>query len=226
MLNFSTNRRLINSLLFFLFIIVYISVPLTFLSENKILSIQNVLLLSRLKIWLGVFFLFLYTQKIEKSDFLLWKEKSYSAVHYVASVISTYFIIAFCMLILGLTLHLFGAKLQSDTLLKLMNIFKKAHWLIPVVCITAGVTEELLFRGYLMPRLEMLFNNSKLSIVVSSLLFGLMHFGYGTFAQIIGPFIIGLIFAIHYYKFRNIKIVMIVHFLWDFISLYAKLKFS
>ncbi|MGK4568498.1 CPBP family glutamic-type intramembrane protease [Flavobacterium sp. 3HN19-14] len=36
------------------------------------------------------------------------------------------------------------------------------------------------------------------------------------------PFIIGTVFAVYYWKFRNIKILMICHFLWDFILLYMQ----
>ena len=58
-----------------------------------------------------------------------------------------------------------------------------------------GFTEELAIRGYLLPRLELIFNNSWTAILISSVLFGLLHFGYGTIINVIGPFFIGLVFA-------------------------------
>ena len=98
---------------------------------------------------------------------------------------------------------------------------KNNYPLLIFTCLTAGITEELVFRGYLMPRLQLFFKNNYASIVISSLLFGLMHVGYGTIFQVVGSMMIGLVFAIHYQKFRNIKILIFCHFFWDFMSLIA-----
>jgi membrane protease YdiL (CAAX protease family) len=83
-------------------------------------------------------------------------------------------------------------------------------------------TEEIIFRGYLLPRLEILLKNKNLSVIISSLFFGLIHYGYGTSIQIIGPHS-NRAFGVHYQKYRNIKILIICHFLWDLIALLVKL---
>jgi membrane protease YdiL (CAAX protease family) len=90
--------------------------------------------------------------------------------------------------------------------------------------LTAGITEELIFRAYIMPRLLIFFKNAYLPIVVSALFFGLMHVSYGTLMQVLGPFYIGVIFGIYYYKFRNIKVLIVCHFLWDLIALLVKTR--
>jgi len=56
-------------------------------------------------------------------------------------------------------------------------------------------------------------------VIISSLLFGLAHYSYGNWSQIINAVLIGLIFGFHYQKYRNIKILIICHFLIDFISI-------
>ena len=106
---------------------------------------------------------------------------------------------------------------------ELMKIFRNDPFLMVFTCVTAGFVEELLFRGYLLPRLALLFNNSLVAVIVSSVLFGLMHFGYGTVINMVGPFIIGLVFAIYYWKFRNIKVLIFCHFTWDLMALLLKL---
>ncbi|MGH2565030.1 MAG: CPBP family glutamic-type intramembrane protease [Ginsengibacter sp.] len=37
--------------------------------------------------------------------------------------------------------------------------------------------------------------------------------------NVVGPVFIGIVFAFYYWKWRNIKVVILCHFLWDFISL-------
>jgi hypothetical protein len=90
---------------------------------------------------------------------------------------------------------------------------------------TAGVTEELIFRVYLLQRLELLLKNSYLAIFISTVLFALLHISYGTISNVTGPFIIGLVFAIHYWKYRNIKFIIIFHFIWDLLTFYFLFRY-
>jgi len=46
-----------------------------------------------------------------------------------------------------------------------------------------------------------------------------MHLGYKTLSEVIFSFLIGVVMAYHYQKYRNIKVVIIVHFLVDLIAL-------
>jgi hypothetical protein len=84
-------------------------------------------------------------------------------------------------------------------------------------CLTAAFTEELMFRGYLLPRLQVLFGKPWIAIIVSSLLFGLAHAGYLNFNSVFLPFLLGIAFAVYYYKYRNIAVLIVAHFLIDFI---------
>jgi membrane protease YdiL (CAAX protease family) len=38
----------------------------------------------------------------------------------------------------------------------LVQVLKKNRLLLVFTCLTAGITEEIIFRGYLLPRLEIL----------------------------------------------------------------------
>jgi membrane protease YdiL (CAAX protease family) len=98
--------------------------------------------------------------------------------------------------------------------------------LVWLTAITAGITEELMLRAYLIPRLQLLFKNDYIPVIVSSVLFGFLHFGYGTALNIVGPMVIGLIFGFHYVRYRNIKILIIVHFLWDYLLIALKIHFT
>lgn len=190
------------------------------------LSDESTLLISRIAIWLALGLLFVYAREIEKQPVLLWEEKKYSVGYYFLSVMVTLLAVVAVLIVFSIIWTLLGFKKDSDSLNKIIDLFRHNHFLVLLTCLTAGITEELVFRAYIMPRLQLLFNKTYISIFVSSVIFGLIHFGYGTALNVVGPFIIGLVFALHYYKYRNIKILMICHFLWDYIVILLKLNFQ
>lgn len=104
---------------------------------------------------------------------------------------------------------------------------------IPVInlligCFFIGVTEEFLCRGWLLNEfLERFGDNKKgvwYSIIVSGIIFGLMHFAnvlngqdlFATIEQVLGAISTGIVFGLIYYKTKNIWSVIILHALWDF----------
>ena len=103
--------------------------------------------------------------------------------------------------------------------LALINLF--------VGCLLIGICEEFLCRGWLLNEFLERYGNSKkgiwYSIVISGLIFGLMHIGNifsagqdvpSTITQVISA--TGIVFGLIYYKTKNIWSVVILHGLWDF----------
>ena len=171
-------------------------------------------------LWAWLFLIYLFAIKIEKQRFLLWEEKTnYSFLFYTISILSISGLVIFS----GYLTHIlvrFASKPEQSLLLKEMLDYLHTHILLLVfTSLTAGVVEELIFRGYLIPRLNMLFNNRYLSVIVSALIFGVSHFRYGTVVNIIFPTFIGLIFGFHYQKYKNLKLLILIHFFIDFSSL-------
>jgi uncharacterized protein len=171
--------------------------------------------ISRLLYWICAGLLYWYTRKVERQPLLLWQEKKYSFIFYLVSVIALLFVLFIGMFIIQAILLLSGLITKSARLSEITNILRTNSPLLIFTCLTAGFTEELIFRGYLLPRLEIVFKSPWLAIIISSLLFGLMHFKYGTVINIAGPIFIGLVFACYYRKYRNIKLLILFHFLWD-----------
>ena len=190
--------------------------------KNYKFNYEIIFYISRVNIWLAVFVLFLFTLKIEKFPFLIWKETPYPILFIIKSIIKTILQMFLAVYIIGLLVLIFKLKTESVVLNKALAVFHNHFFLLFFTCITAGITEELIFRGYLLPRLEILLKNTKLAIILSSLFFGLLHYSYGTLINVLGPIAFGFIFAIHYKKYRNIKILIFCHFLWDFIILLIK----
>jgi membrane protease YdiL (CAAX protease family) len=180
--------------------------------------------ISRLAIWVCLFLIYCYTFFIEKQRFLLWSEKKYPIsllIKLILKLMLTLFAVVFCV---SLLLKLTGTFVESEKIKEITIIFKNNKWLLVFTCLTAGITEELIFRGFLMPRLELLLKNKSLAIALSSILFGVLHFGYGTLFQVIGPICMGLALAIHYYKYKSIIIVIICHFVWDLLVILSKIS--
>lgn len=174
---------------------------------------------SRGLMWLSVGIVFWYSTTIEQQPFLPWQETKRTIWHYLLAIITIYFAISICAVIINAVLSLAGIHQQSARL-KDMVLYMRAHRVLLIfTCLTAGIMEELLFRGYLMPRLEAITGSKVWSIIISALMFGGLHFGYGTITNILGPVIIGLLFAIYYQQYRNLKVLMICHFLIDFMAI-------
>ncbi len=179
-------------------------------------------LLSRLTIWLFLLMVFLYTRKVEHQPFVGWQNPKYPVYFHLAGVFAILVVLFVGNIIIGLIALKFGLLTKSSRLDEVLTILRKYPPLIIFTSLTAGVVEELIFRGYMMPRLQKLLRSNVLAIVISSLLFGLAHLGYGTVVQVIGPIFIGAVFAVYYSRYRDLHTIIICHFLWDMISLSLK----
>lgn len=174
--------------------------------------------------WLALLFVWVYSTKIEKQKLLIWQEKQYGLWMHIKSILAilgSIIAIAIPVFIVINLLHLGKASTRGN---ELRAILQANRPLLLFIALSAGITEEFIFRGYLLPRFEILFKNSYIAIIVSSVLFGLLHLGYGTIGQVVGPFIIGLVLSVYYWKYRNIAIPIISHFLWDFVSFSLTMK--
>ncbi|WP_246943593.1 CPBP family intramembrane glutamic endopeptidase [Bacillus pinisoli] len=84
---------------------------------------------------------------------------------------------------------------------------------------TAGITEEIIYRGFLIFALMELFPSLSVWVVlvVSSLLFGLAH-TYQGFSNVVRTGIVGLFFALLYISFDSLLPVIFLHFLIDYVG--------
>lgn len=174
---------------------------------------------TRIVLWIVLLLIILYNFFIEKDSFLLWKEKKYPVLFYIKAVVTLYLICAFGGAFLNFIVQVFIHENLSRKIVQIASLFRNNFPLIISICFTAGVVEELLMRGYIQPRIEKIYHNQYLGIFVSAMLFGILHSTYGTIGQVIIPFFIGTVFAVFYKKYSNIKILIICHFMYDFVSM-------
>ena len=107
---------------------------------------------------------------------------------------------------------------------------------IALLCIFVGIFEELLCRGWLMNEFIERFGDTRknilFSIIISSLVFGLIHFGnlgagqslLLTLGQVLGASLIGLAFGSIYYRTKNIWTVAFLHGFWDFAVFFGQVN--
>jgi len=79
-----------------------------------------------------------------------------------------------------------------------------------VMVFLVGLIEEIIFRSILQNRLEV-FLGSRGGLIITSILFGLMHSGYGNMAEIFYTFFVGFIIGFMFYRTRSLPLVTMIH---------------
>jgi uncharacterized protein len=175
------------------------------------------LVCSRFIIWAVLGLMFLYARQAEVQPFFLWPEEKYDFPFYFTSVIALY-LFAFASGILANIPNWLGLHEKNEMLHKVIQVMKLNPVVLVFTVITAGITEELIFRVYIITRLSLLFSNKVLPVVISAVLFSAIHLSYKSISELIFSFGFGLIFGYHYQKYRNIKVLIFVHALWDLMA--------
>ncbi len=93
-------------------------------------------------------------------------------------------------------------------------------WIAPVV-LFVGVYEEILFRGFLLPRLRTLFNSTAAAVLVSAALFGAAHYPTQGLEGAMQTGAVGLVLAVLVTRLRNLWPAILTHAAIDGISLLA-----
>jgi membrane protease YdiL (CAAX protease family) len=79
-----------------------------------------------------------------------------------------------------------------------------------VMILIVGFTEELIFRSLLQTRMEDSFGKAA-GLLIASLLFGVMHSGYGTFNEILYTFLMGIVLGYMFRKTGSLPLVSLTH---------------
>lgn len=100
----------------------------------------------------------------------------------------------------------------------ILPITKQEKRMWTLLSITAGVTEEILYRGYLFFALFSLFNKIHPAIVIglSSILFAIGHIYQGK--EVIKPALAGLFLCLVFYFTGSIYIVITLHIIQDLVA--------
>lgn len=95
------------------------------------------------------------------------------------------------------------------------------QYIYQFVYLTIGVslTEEFIFRGYLLNNLKSISKNSIIPVIVTSLVFGIFHVFNGNIIQVIMTSFLGLVFVLCREKIKNCSLLslIIAHGLYDWL---------
>ncbi|MEH7379023.1 CPBP family intramembrane glutamic endopeptidase [Bacillus sp. JJ1533] len=96
------------------------------------------------------------------------------------------------------------------------------------VSLTAGITEEIIYRGFLIFALGYFFPGLSIGLVIilSSLMFGMAHTYQGFLTGVIRTTIFGLLFSILYIGIGSILPLIVFHFLIDYVAKLGDVKYK
>jgi membrane protease YdiL (CAAX protease family) len=113
-------------------------------------------------------------------------------------------------LLIGIAMAMLEFQILHPTPLisdmKLQNLF----FISMVMFVFVGAVEELIFRSILLTRLEKMFGMFK-SLFVSSLLFGIMHSGYGLISEVVFATFFGFVLGFIFQKTRSFPFILLIH---------------
>ncbi len=124
-------------------------------------------------------------------------------VFHIFGLILTLFIL---LSILFLLFILFKLPINNNVYEKISNL---PFYLVIFAIFFAPISEEFFFRGLI---------TNKLGILISSLVFALAHFSYDSLYETSAAFLIGLVFAIYFKKYKNLTPLIITHLLFNLFS--------
>jgi membrane protease YdiL (CAAX protease family) len=141
-----------------------------------------------------------------------WASRLFLASHRpvveIAVGLGTAVAMVLALIPLGLLLEALGVEAENPVLDDLVS---RLNWgTIFLIAASAAIGEELLFRGFLQPRV---------GIVVTNILFGLVHLGYGVVLQVVVPLALGFVFSMLVVKTRSLLPAIVAHFAFNFLVL-------
>lgn len=189
---------------------------INFIIRQFNLSYHDRIICSLFVDWVVVGFLFLYAIRIEKQPFLIWQGNDSGAGFTLLSVLVLY--VAYILEgVISSIPSAFGHRESNELMRIIMQSLKGRPLLIFFVSITAGVTEELIFRAYVLTRLSTFFKSPYFPVIISSVIFSALHYRYHSLTEFIFTFLFGVVCSVYYIRYRNIHALILVHFLIDFI---------
>jgi len=205
----------------FVLTLLFVIPNLLILAGYKVFKITDIrdLISHEIYIWLILLVMLIFAASVEKKKFLPREDSFYPYKWYIKHFFKLIFYLILLTCSIQLLVQFLGINEHSRIISGLKPILHAYKPLVLFLSFTAGITEELLVRGYIFSRLEPFFKKPWMTIVITAAIFGLLHLPYGTVTNVIFPFIMGIIFSTHYYKYGNIKVLILCHFFWDLMSL-------
>jgi membrane protease YdiL (CAAX protease family) len=79
-----------------------------------------------------------------------------------------------------------------------------------VMIFFVGLVEEIIYRSIIQNRLQITLGNRS-GLIITSILFGLMHTGYGSIGEVLYASFVGIFLGYLFYKTRSLPLVAMIH---------------
>ncbi len=152
-----------------------------------------------------------------------WEDFKQNKSLRMTNIFSGFLMVYAALIAANLILTVLGQTGTSENEMLISSLFNDSplqlFLLFLLLTVFTPIVEEVIFRkvlfGFIEPR-----TNYKVAIFISGIVFGIMHvITYGDFVQSIPYIFMGLVFGYIYWKSnKNIYVVIIVHFINNFIS--------
>lgn len=196
-------------------LLTYVSVTLTRYAFTQIYGdpLPEISFIFRELINLGtvalLFWLILKKEKLSLASIGItsrpWKETAIWSVAFFALTLGAILLAVGLCKLLGLP---FGESKAFDNL---------SAFSITLVCLRAGILEEVFMRGYQLERWNTMLQNKWVASALSLIPFALLHYTQGL-SGILISFAAGAVLTATYWWKRNLPANMIAHFLIDFLA--------
>ena len=214
--NIKITARLIYALLFIvIFIVFYTSIVIALLPELNP-WIQIIVFYGGRVVFAAI--PFFTTLKRDFKDFIN-NRKDYLKEFVKIFAITLLFYVPVALIVNLIT----GNESTNQSLIKEIPL-----WLTAILAvIIAPISEEILFRGFL----RKIFKNDLLFIIISGIIFGIIHCMYAEenllmYLYILPYSVMGVGFAKLYTKTNNIYTNILIHFIWNAIAMLAMIVLS
>lgn len=183
-------------------------------SLSFVLSAVAIIFRDLALVFLILFFLWRNVESVERIGWRLQRAGSE-----VALGMGLFVPFLFGMAMLERALLWIGLSRPATPLPSFLEARGGAEFLLAAVLVAVvAVTEETIFRGYLILRFRSLLRGSALPVLLSSVIFSLGH-GYEGSAGLVTVGVMGAIFAIIYLWRESLVAPIVMHFLLDFLSI-------
>ncbi|UKJ07466.1 CPBP family intramembrane glutamic endopeptidase [Solitalea lacus] len=198
-----------------LFFLVYISASIItaapIIALSFIFDFDNIVLLALASIPANLIVIFYYTRNRFSSAFS--GAFASNSINYSAANVGLILLVTLCCIVLLDPVQAF-LPLNDWGREETKELLSKPLWGFLLACIAAPVLEEIIFRGIVLKGL--LQSNSPVkAIVISALLFGIIHFNP---PQSIQAFLLALLIGWIYYRTGDLSLCILVHFINNALS--------
>lgn len=120
--------------------------------------------------------------------------------------VAIFLLMLFASFVVNILLHFAGISDQEQ----IVTVVSGLPLYLLIMAFTLGpLSEELLFRAFLVPRV---------GVLASTLLFTFTHMAYGSVAELVGAFALGIVLAIAYSRLKDPLPCIVAHVLFNLLS--------